>query len=86
MAIEGYSGVIESGEYGSSGIRIHDARKGMARWAIKQKKAYNYYNGGAYINCPVSSLSAEKEEAYAQAFAKVLALNGIMATVKTYLS
>jgi len=86
MAIEGYSGVIESGEYGSSRVRIHDARKGMARWAINQEKADKYYNGGAYIRCPLPSLSAGKEEAYARAFAKVLALNGIESTVETYLS
>ena len=35
---------------------------------------------------PLSSLSAGKKEAYAQAFAKVLALNGIESIVETYLS
>lgn len=75
--------VIEEGECGSSSIHVADARTGFARWLIKTGKGYHGYKGGAQAPCPIASQSADRAEAYANGFARVLALNGISASVET---
>lgn len=83
MLLEDF-GVIEEGEIGSARIRIADARRGFARWLIKTKRGNHGYKGGAEIYCTLPSQSVERAKAYALAFARVLALNGVPSRVETF--
>jgi hypothetical protein len=83
MFLENY-GVIEEGACGSARVLISDARRGFARWLIKTGHGDSGDKGGAAIYCALTSQSMERAEAYAMAFARVLALNGVPSRVETY--
>jgi hypothetical protein len=83
MLLEDY-GVIEEGECGSAIVLISDARRGFARWLIKAGLGSQYPKGGAAVFCNLPSQSLERAKAYAMAFARVLALNGVPSRVETY--
>ncbi len=77
-------GIIEEGECGSANVLIADARRGFARWLIKTGHGDRAYKGGAAIPVRLGSQSIERAEAYAKAFARVLALNGVSSHVETF--
>jgi hypothetical protein len=83
MLLENY-GIIEDGESGSAKVLIADARRGFARWLMKSGRGDREDNGGAAIYCTLPSQSIERAEAYAMAFARVLALNGVPSRIETY--
>jgi hypothetical protein len=83
MLLKDY-GIIEEGECGSASVSIADARRGFARWLIKTGRGDRGYKGGAAIYCNLPSQSMERAKAYAVAFARVLALNGVPSRVETY--
>jgi len=85
MVLSGFE-VIEEGECGSACVVVSDARKGFARWLIKTGRGDRFYRGGASVYCNSQSQSVERAEAYALAFARVLALNGVPSQVETYYS
>jgi hypothetical protein len=85
MVLEGFD-VIEEGAWGSAFVVVSDARKGFARWLIKTGRGDRGYRGGAAIYFSSRSQSAERAEAYALAFARVLALNGVPSHVETFFS
>ena len=70
------------GGCGYAHVRIPDARKGFARWAIRSGKGDNHYRSGAIIHVSVGSQSYDSAVAYAEAFAALLQLNGIECTVE----
>jgi hypothetical protein len=75
----------EEGEPGSASVLIADARRGFAKWLIKTGHG-DRVNGGAVIHCNLQFRSLERAKAYAVAFARVLALNGVPSHVKTNMS
>ncbi|MCJ2187883.1 DUF6883 domain-containing protein [Novosphingobium beihaiensis] len=77
-------GIIEEGECGSAYILVADARRGFARWLINEGRGDRHHKGGAAISCQMASQSVERAEAYAKAFARVLALNGVPSSVEKY--
>jgi hypothetical protein len=83
MILEDY-GVVEEGECGSARVLIADARRGFARWVVKTGRGNRGYRSGAELYCNLPSQSIERAEAYALAFARVLALNGVPSRVETY--
>lgn len=83
MLLENY-GVIEDGESGSAKVLIADARRSFGRWLIKSGHGDHEDNGGAAVYCTLPSQSIERAEAYAMAFARVLALNGVPSRIETY--
>ncbi|TWD55363.1 hypothetical protein FB480_102173 [Agrobacterium vitis] len=85
MVLVGFE-VIEEGECGSAYVVVNDARKGFARWLIKTGRGDRFYRGGASVHCRSQSQSVERAQAYALAFARVLALNGVPSQVETYSS
>ena len=77
-------GIIEEGECGSAVVNVPDARRGFARWLIKSGNGDSGYKGGAAVYCDIPSQSLDRAKAYATAFARVLALNGITSRIETY--
>ena len=75
-------GVIEDGECGSASILIEDGRRSFSRWLLRTGRGDRGYRGGVEIPCLLPSQSVERAEAYASAFARVLALNGIPARIE----
>jgi len=84
MKVVGYD-VIMEGACGYAHIRIPDARKGFARWAVRSGRGSNHYRSGAEIYASVDSQSFDRAVAYAEAFAAVLHLNGIECSVQSRL-
>jgi len=78
----GYS----EGELGGAVVTVPDARRGFARWLIKEQKATLGYRGGAEFVRLDGSQSRARAEAYARSFARVLALNDVLCAVRPYLS
>lgn len=70
---------IAEGLDGGGTVRVHDARIGFARWLRRHGHARDDGQPGATISSPGRSLYCGK--AYANAFADMLALNGIEARV-----
>lgn len=70
------------GACGNAHVRIPDARKGFARWAIRSGKGSNLFRSGATIYVAVDSQSYDRAVAYAEAFAAVLHLNGVECSVE----
>jgi hypothetical protein len=83
MLLEDY-GIIAEGKCGSACVWIADTRRGFARWLIRTGRGDRGYKGGAAIYCNLPSQSMERARAYADAFARVLALNGVPSRVETY--
>ena len=76
MSVQGF-GIEMEGPCGNAWIRVQDARRGFAKWAIKSGRAYRHYRSGAQIFADVSSQSVDRAKNYANAFATVLRHNGI---------
>lgn len=83
MTVEGWE-TIPDGKCGNAGINVKDARRGFARWLLKTGLGYRGYRGGASLMCGLPSQSYDRALAYAKAFARVLILNGVSATVQSY--
>jgi hypothetical protein len=69
------------GACGYARIKLPDARKAFARWAVRSGKGRNHYCSGAEIHVGVDSQSFDRDVAYANAFAAILRLNGIECSV-----
>jgi hypothetical protein len=80
MSIVGF-GIEMEGSCGIAWVRVPDARRGFARWAIKNGHANRHYQSGAQIFAGSNSQSYDRERAYASAFAAVLRHNGIACEV-----
>lgn len=74
-------GVIEEGEAGSASVAIKDVDGGFAQWARRHEKGALIEGDGLHISAPSPSQSIDRKQAYARAFARVLALNGIAASI-----
>lgn len=85
MQIDGF-GIELEGLCGGASVRL-DGRGAFARWLTSQGYAYKRYGRGVSVPAHVKSQSADRAEAYAKAFSRVLWLNGIDgAVVESYLS
>ncbi len=84
MKVQGYDIEME-GLCGNAWVRVKDARRGFARWAIRTNHAYRHYQSGAQIFTEAGSQSIDRAVAYATAFAEVLRHNGIDCTVSSRL-
>jgi hypothetical protein len=80
LFIQGYEAMPE-GECGNASVTVKDARRGFARWLLKNSLGRKGYRGGATVSCMIPSQSYDRALAYAKAFAQVLVLNGVPATV-----
>ena len=83
MILTNYN-VIEDGQCGVAHVHIADARRGFARWLVRSGHGNRGYKGGASVSCRVRSQSLERAKAYAKAFARVLAFNGVPCSVRTH--
>jgi hypothetical protein len=72
------------GDAGGASIAVKDARRGFARWLVKEGKANAIRGRGAVLRAP--PYLYEEALAYANAFAEVLAFNGIDAKVTSRLN
>ncbi len=72
------------GDFGSASIAVKDARRGFARWLVREGKASTIPGRGAVLHAP--SHLHEEALAYANAFAEVLEFNGIDAEVTSRLN
>lgn len=77
--------LIMDGACGYAWVRVKDARRGFARWAIANGQAYRHYQSGAQIFAASSTQSVDRAIAYANAYAAVLRHNGIDSTVESRL-
>ena len=78
--------LIAEGEFGDAWVVVKDARRGFARWLIKEAKAKTLYgHPGAWMPVAYGYPHVQRAEAYAQAFAEVLEVNDVRARVKTLL-
>lgn len=84
MKIVGFPVEME-GLCGYAWIRVPDARRGFARWLIKNGHARKHHGGGARISADTGSQSSDRAIAYARAFAAVLKQNGIECKVESRL-
>lgn len=80
MRISGF-GIEMDGLCGHAWVRVKDARRGFAKWAIANDHAYRHYQSGAQIFADINSQSIDRARAYATAFAAVLRHNGIQCEV-----
>jgi hypothetical protein len=85
MLIEDH-GIVEEGECGFASVKISSAKGDFAKWLVKTGKGQKKRKGGPTITCNIPSQSIERSKAYALAFARVLALNGIQSSVETFLT
>ncbi len=84
MKIGGHAVEME-GACGSATVRIPDARRGFARWAVQTTVGHRHYKGGAAISCHHINQSVDRALQHAKAFAEVLQLNGVSCTVERYI-
>jgi hypothetical protein len=74
------------GECGGASVTLKDARRGFARWLLKNGHGHRGSKGGAEITSfGEFGQSAERAGAYADAFAAVLKLNGVGCSVHHFL-
>lgn len=85
MFIEGF-GVEPEGNCGRAWIRVMDARRGFARWALANGQACQHHSSGAQIFAEVSTQSVDRGLAYGLAYARVLKQNGICCEVESHLT
>ena len=78
--------VAEEGECGSARVIIVDGHEEFTFWLRKTGLGNSMPRNATAILCTVSSQSLERAEAYAKAFARVLALNGVPSYVQTMLA
>jgi hypothetical protein len=84
MKVIGFDVEME-GMCGFAHVRVPDARKDFARWAVRSGKGSKHYISGATIYANVNSPSYDRRVAYAEAFAAVLSLNGVECSVHSRL-
>ncbi|WP_321811040.1 MULTISPECIES: DUF6883 domain-containing protein [unclassified Burkholderia] len=85
MKLDGFEIELE-GLCGGAYVRL-DGRRAFSRWILAQGYARHGYPSGICVRADVSSQSVERAEAYANAFMRVIWLNGIDgASVVRYLS
>ncbi|MBX9574296.1 MAG: hypothetical protein K2X07_01505 [Caulobacteraceae bacterium] len=84
MKVVGF-GIEMEGACGFAWVRVPDARRGFARWALEQGHANRHYRSGAQIFAHVGSQSIDRAKAYATAFAAVLRHNGVECEVESRL-
>jgi len=82
MFLHGFSPIAE-GEMGFGVVRVPDARRGFARWLIRNSLAERHAYGGAMLFSPSSTASLDRGVAWAHAFVKVLTMNGLTAEVES---
>lgn len=85
MLIEGF-GIEPEGKCGHAWVRVKDARRGFARWALANDHAYRHHTSGAQIFAATSSQSVDRGVAYALAYARVLEQNGISCEIESHLT
>jgi hypothetical protein len=85
MLIKDY-GIVEEGKCGFAIVKISSGKSDFAKWLVKTGKGQKERKGGPAIACNIASQSIERSKAYALAFARVLALNGIQSSMKTFLT
>ena len=78
--------LIMDGACGGAYVVVPDARKGFARWLRTSGHGVCHHRNGMYYYAKTHSQSADQATAYAEAFAKVLRMNGIECKVERYLT
>lgn len=81
MFVEGFAPIAE-GERGLGFVRVPDAQRDFAHWLLAQGLAHQHPGGDAVVCSPSSTNSLERGASWAQAFARVLMLNGMDAKVE----
>lgn len=84
VSISGF-GIEMDGLCGCAWVRVPDARRGFARWAVNTGRADRHYRSGAQIFAVSTSQSIDRARAYAAAFGAVLKHNGIECEVESRL-
>ena len=84
MHIAGYGTEME-GACGGAAVRIKDARRGYAKWAISSGVGSRGFRPGARVYAEIDSQSAHRAHAYATSYAAVLQHNGIDCEVESWL-
>jgi hypothetical protein len=85
IQIEGFRAELE-GNCGGASIRL-DGRTSFARWLIAQKLGSRGYGSGVQVWAKSTTQSADRANAYADAFALVIWLNGVDGVrIERYLS
>lgn len=77
--------VVNDGVCGFAKVIIKPANSKFAKWLITHELARRHYEGGVYINVSVYGQSLQRKEAYANAFANILADAGINAYMESRL-
>lgn len=85
MLIDGF-GIEPEGRCGHAWVRVKDARRGFARWALANDHAYRHHRSGAQVFAATSSQSVDRGVAYALAYARVLKHNGISCEIESHLT
>jgi len=85
MRIHGGETIME-GMCGRAAVRVSDARRAFAKWALSTGIASRGYRSGAYVFARVASQSVDRALAYATAYAAVLKHNGVACEVESWLS
>lgn len=70
---------VPEGPFGKTEISVRDARRGFARWLVKQGYAHTERRKGAVFFAP--GIAVERGEAYGRAFQAVLKANGVAANI-----
>ena len=78
--------LIMDGKCGGAYVVVPDARRGFARWLRTSGHGVRHHRNGMYFYAKTHSQSADQATAYAEAFAKVLRINGIGCKVERYLT
>jgi hypothetical protein len=78
MVVEGYAPIAD-GVCGFAWITVKPGNCGFAKYLVKKGAARRAYGGGVSVWVSAFNQSMAKKEAYARAFAEVLANAGIRA-------
>lgn len=78
--------LIMDGECGGAYVVVPDARTGFARWLKTSGNGSKHYPSGMRVSAKTRDQSADRANAYAEGFAKVLLRNGVEASVTRYLT
>jgi hypothetical protein len=85
VRIAGSSEMRMEGVSGISWVCVPDARRGFARWLLRTNRTLYKRGKGAIVQATTGTLSHERSLAFAKAYAAVLELNGVAATVESWL-
>lgn len=78
--------IVHEGAFGSASVRVPDARRGFARWLVQTGLGDRHYRSGGMVFNPDRQASLDRNQAWATAFARVLTMNGLPATVEVFWS